>query len=471
MIEVIRRRRHQAAGKMPSSIDKHKQSYSLGGWLTPPKALVLGFAAIIAVGTMLLSLPAASADGESLDTIDALFTATSALCVTGLTVVDTGTHFSLFGHVVILIFLQTGGVGFITMAVVISVFIGRRVGLRERLLVQEALGQVKIQGMVRLALYILGVALLAEAIGFLLLWARWQADLGAGRAAWFAVFHSVSAFVNAGFDLFAQEGQSSLHGYRGDLLVNGVVGGLIFLGSLGVPVLNEVVNWRRTRRFTLHALLVLSVSALLFFGGGLLILLTELDSPFFVERLSWGERLLVSFFHSASARTGGFSTVPLVEMSAAAWLVLMMLMFIGASTASMGGGVKVNVVGALMVTLWSVGRGREESEAFGRTIPRETIYKALAVVIGAVVFVMVVTIALNISEALDPLHLMFEVISAFGTVGYSLGVTPHLTATGKLLIVVTMFVGRLGPLTLIAALARLQAAQHLRYPEEKIMIG
>ena len=440
-------------------------------WLTPSKALVLGFAAIIAVGTLLLRLPIASATGEPLSFVDALFTATSALCVTGLTVVDTGTTFSLFGHIVILIFLQVGGVGFVTMVVVISVVIGRRVGLRERLLLQEALGHIKFQGMVRLALYILGVALLAETVGFLLLWSRWQADLGIGRGAWFAIFHSVSAFVNAGFDLFGQEGQSSLQGYRGDVLVNVVIAGLIFLGSLGVPVLNELINWRRTRRFTLHTLLVLSMSGLLFFGGGVLLLLTELNAASLMAQLPWGERILVSFFHSASARTGGFSTVALVEMGDSVWFVLMMLMFIGASTASMGGGVKVNVLGALVFTVWSVGRGREEGEAFGRTIPRETIYKALAVVIGAVVFVMLMTIALTISEQLDPLHLMFEVISAFGTVGYSLGVTPHLSPIGKVVVIVTMFVGRLGPLTLIAALARMPTAQHVRYPEEKIMIG
>jgi trk system potassium uptake protein len=450
---------------------RHKQPHESPSWLTPPKALVLGFIAIIAVGTVLLSLPAASADGQPLHWLDALFTATSALCVTGLAVVDTGTRFSLFGHVVILIYLQIGGVGFITMAVVISVFIGRRVGLRERLLLQEALGQVKVQGMVRLALYILGLALLAETLGFLLLWARWQVDFGVGQAAWYALFHSVSAFVNAGFDIFGQQGQASLQGYRGDVLVNVVVGGLIFLGSLGVPVLNEIINWRRNRRFTLHTLLVLSMSGILFFGGGLLLLLIELNSPYFVEQLPWGERLLVAFFHSASARTGGFSTVPLIELGASTWLVLMMLMFIGASTASMGGGVKVNVLGALVFTMWSVGRGREESEAFGRTIPRETVYKALGIVLGAATYVMLVTILLTISEPMDPLYLMFEVISAFGTVGYSLGVTPDLSAAGKWMIIVTMFVGRLGPLTLIAALARTPSPQHVRYPEEKIMIG
>jgi trk system potassium uptake protein len=451
--------------------NKYKQHSFSNSWLTPPKALVLGFIGIIIIGTVLLSLPAAAADRQPLDLIDALFTATSALCVTGLTVVDTGTRFSLFGQIVILIYLQIGGVGFITMAVVISVFIGRRVGLRERILMQEALGQVKIQGMVRLALYILGVALIAELFGFILLWYRWQPDLGVERAAWFALFHSVSAFVNAGFDLFGQQGQSSLQGYRGDVLVNVVIGGLIFLGSLGVPVLNEITHWKRTHRFTLHTLLVLTISGILFFGGGLLLVLTELTATSFMDQLPWGERILVAFFHSASARTGGFSTVPLLEMSASAWFLLMILMFIGASTASMGGGVKVNVLGALLFTMWSVGRGREESEAFGRTIPRETVYKALGVLLGAAAFVMVMTIAVNISEAMDPLHLMFEVTSAFGTVGYSLGVTPELSVTGKLLIAFTMFVGRLGPLTLIAALARMPTAQHVRYPEEKIMIG
>lgn len=456
----------------PSKQKSYPNPFSVSSnWLTPSKVLVLGFIAIIAIGTFLLSLPIASADDQPLPFLDALFTATSALCVTGLTVVDTGTRFSLFGHVVILIYLQIGGVGFVTMAVVISVVIGRRVGLRERLLLQEALGHVKIQGMVRLALYILGVALFAETVGFILLWSRWQAELGVGRAAWFAVFHSVSAFVNAGFDLFGQQGQSSLQGYRSDLLVNLVIAGLIFLGSLGVPVLNELINWKRTHRFSLHTLLVLSMSGILLFGGGLLLFLTELNPDSAVAQLPWGERLLVSFFHSASARTGGFSTIALVDLGDSAWFVLMMLMFIGAATASMGGGVKVNVLGALVFTLWSVGRGREEGEAFGRTIPRETIYKALAVVIGATTFVMAMTIAMTISEQLDPLHLMFEIISAFGTVGYSLGVTPHLSPIGKLLVVVTMFVGRLGPLTLIAALARTPSAQHLRYPEEKIMIG
>lgn len=440
-------------------------------WLTPPKALVLGFVVIIALGTLLLSLPIAVADGKRLALVDALFTATSALCVTGLTVVETGTRFSVFGQVVILGLLQVGGVGFITMAVVISVLIGRRVGLRERLLVQESLGQVKMQGMVRLALYILGMALVAEAVGFVLLWSRWQADLGPGQAAWFAAFHSVSAFVNAGFDLFAQRGQASLEAYRTDVLVNLVVAGLIFLGSLGLPVLNEIVHWRHTRRFSVHSHLVLIGSGLLLIVGAGLLMLTEFEAHSPMAQMPWGERLLVAVFHSASARTGGFSTVPLVDMSAAAWLVLMPLMFVGASTASMGGGVKVNVVGALIATLWSVARGREDVEVFERTIPRETIYKALAVMIGAATFVMVMTIALTFSERLDPLHLMFEVISAFGTVGYSLGVTSQLSSVGKLLVVITMFVGRLGPLTLIAALARQPAARYVRYPEEKILIG
>ena len=441
-------------------------------WLTPPKALILGIALMIVMGTFLLSLPAATADGTPLHWLDALFTATSALCVTGLSVVDTGTHFSLFGQIIMLILIQVGGVGFVTMAVVISVLIGRRVGLRERLLVQESLGQVTFQGMVRLALYTFLLALAAELAGMILLWARWQTDLGPARALWFAIFHSVSAFTNAGFDLFGAVGESSLQGYRGDLLVNAVIAGLIVLGSLGLPVLNEIMRWYRTRRFSLHASLVLVTSSLLLAGGAILLFFTKISPASSLPQLTFGERVLVSLFQSASARTGGLTTIPLVDMNPAAWFVIMALMFIGAATASMGGGVKVNVLGALLSTLWSVARGRNEIKAFGRTIPRETVYKALAVMMGSATFVMVMTIALNMSESLDPLFLMFEVVSAFGTVGFSLGVTPQLSDTGKILIAITMFVGRLGPLTLIAAIARQQqTVQLIRYPEEKILIG
>lgn len=441
-------------------------------WLTPPKALILGIALMIGIGTFLLSLPAATADGAPLHWLDALFTATSAMCVTGLTVVDTGTHFSLFGQLILLILIQVGGVGFVTMAVVISVLVGRRVGLRERLLVQESLGQVKFQGMVRLALYTFLLALVAELAGMVMLWVHWQADLGPTRALWFATFHSVSAFTNAGFDLFGAVGESSLHAYRGDLLVNAVIGGLIVLGSLGLPVLDEIIRWYRIRRFSLHSTLVLVTSSLLLAGGAILLFFTKISPESPLAQMTFGERVLASLFQSASARTGGFSTIPLVEMNPAAWFVIMALMFIGAATASMGGGVKVNVLGALLATLWSVARGREEVRAFDRTIPRETVYKVLAVMIGATTFVMVMTIALNMSESLDPLFLMFEVVSAFGTVGFSLGVTPHLSDTGKILIVITMFVGRLGPLTLIAAIARRQKTiQLIRYPEEKILVG
>lgn len=440
-------------------------------WLTPPKILVLGFILIIGVGTLLLKLPVSVVDGREISWIDALFTATSAACVTGLSVVDTGTRFTLFGQVVILFLIQIGGIGFVTMAVVISVLIGRRVGLYERLLVKETLGQIKVQGMVRLTLYIASVALAAEALGAVLLWLRWQSDLGAIRAAWYAVFHSVAAFANAGFDLFGAQGQISLSGYRQDVLVNVVIGVLIIMGSLGIPVLDELIRWHKTRRFSVHAMLVLTLSIFLLVGGTLLMFITETESRSPVGQLPWGERLLVTAFQSASARTGGFSTVALTDMSAAAWFVLMALMFAGAATASMGGGIKTNVLGVLLATLWSVGRGREEVEAFGRTIPRETVLKALAIMFSAATFVMVITILLTITEKLPPLHLLFETVSAFGTVGYSLGITSSLSVPGKVLIVITMFAGRLGMLTMIAALARQSSAHLRRYPEEKVLIG
>lgn len=449
----------------------HGVNQSWTRWLTPPKVLVLGFAFIIALGTVLLRLPIATADGRPLDWLDALFTATSAACVTGLAVVDTGTRFSFFGQAVILLLIQMGGIGFMTMAVVISVLIGRRVSLFERLLVKESLGQIKVQGMVRLALYITSVALAAEAIGAIWLWINWQSDLGPLRSVWFAIFHSVSAFANAGFDLFGSVGQVSISGYRADVMVNVVIGGLIILGSLGMPVLDDLLRWPKTRRLSVYSMLVLTISILLLVGGTLVLFITETESRSPVGQLPWGERLLVSAFHATSARTGGYSTVNLIDMSAAGWFVLMALMFTGAATASMGGGIKVNVLGVLLMTLWSVAKGREDVVAFGRTIPRETIYKALTIMFSSATFVMLITILLTITEHLPPHHLLFETVSAFGTVGLSLGVTPNLSVVGKLLIVITMFAGRLGVLTMIAALARQPSAQLRHYPEEKILIG
>jgi trk system potassium uptake protein len=429
------------------------------------------FLAMISLGTVLLSLPAAGAGGQPVHWVDALFTATSAVCVTGLTVVETGTRFSTFGHVVIIGLAEAGGIGFVSMAVLISVLVGRRVTLRERLLVQESLGQVKVQGMVRLVLHILALTLTAQAIGALLLWLRWQEDLGLARAAWFAVFHSISAFTNAGFDLFAQLGQDSLQGYRSDVLVTVVVGVLIVLGSLGLPVLDELARWPQTRRFSLHAQLVLVVSGALLVGGAILLLITESETHTLLGELPWGERILVAVFHSISARTGGLTTVPLAGLSSGGLLVLMALMFVGAATASMGGGIKVNVLGALLATLWSVARGRDEVEAFGRTIPRETIYKALAVLMGSATLVMVMTIVVVTLEGSEPLPLMFEIVSAVGTVGYSLGASAQMSPAGKLVVALTILIGRIGPLTMIAALARPPSLQHVRYPDEKILIG
>ncbi|MEN4012733.1 MAG: potassium transporter TrkG [Bellilinea sp.] len=419
---------------------------------------------------MLMS-SAASANGDPVHWLDALFTATSAVSVTGLSVLDISTRFSFFGQLIILILIQVGGIGYVTMAIVISVLIGRKVGLRERLMVFESLGQVKLQGMVRLALYTFMVAISVEAIGALILWIHWQSSLGPQEAVWYAIFHSVAAFANAGFDLFGQKGQLSLQAYRTDLLVNIVIGGLIVIGSLGLPVLDEIVRWRRTRRFSIHTKLVLTMTGLLLVFGALVILFIETESRSPVGLLPWHERVLVSFFHSASARTGGYSTISLTDMSPASWLVLMALMFSGAATASMGGGIKINVLGILLVTLWSIVRGREDVEIFNRTIPRETIYKALAVLLSAATYIMLITILIVKFEDGEPLHLMFEVVSAFGTVGYSMGVTPHLSTVGKFLIILTMIVGRVGPLTFLASIAGDSTRQVQRYPEEKILIG
>lgn len=438
--------------------------------LSPSQVLVFGFGLIIGVGAALLSLPAAS-NGKRLSPVDALFTATSAVCVTGLTVVDTGTFFSPLGQGVILALVQVGGVGFITMAVAISALIGRRVGLRGWLLMQEAMGHPWVQGMACLALRVLGAAMAFEGIGAVLLFLRWLPKLGVGRAAWFAVFHSVTAFANASFDLFGQLGGSGLSAHRADPWVNAVVGGLMVLGGLGITVLNELWRWPPSRRFSLHTRLVLVVSGALLLGGTLALFAAESEAGTPMGKLPPGERLMAAAFHSASARTCGFTTLPLAELSGAGKLALLVLMFIGASSASMGGGVKTNTIGAILAALWSMAKGRDEAEAFGRTIPKETVYKALAVISGAAVWIGAASFVLAISESQELTALVFETVSAFSTVGYSLGATPRLTPLGRLVIAATMFVGRLGPLTVVAALARRWRPMPTRYPEEKILIG
>ncbi|QNB44925.1 Trk family potassium uptake protein [Thermanaerosceptrum fracticalcis] len=453
-----------------NNYSQEKKPQRKGEFLTPSRILVLGFALLILIGALLLTLPVATLNGQGLNFLDALFTATSAVCVTGLVVVDTGTYFTTFGQVVILLLIQVGGLGFMTFATLFAIILGRKITLKERLLLQEALNQVSLEGIVRLAKYVIQISFVIEVLGALILTMRWSTDLGWGKALYFGVFHAISAFNNAGFDLFGNF--SSLTRYQGDITTNLTIMFLIITGGIGFAVLSDAyVN--RGRKFTLHSRAVLKVSGVLILLGALFIFALEYTNPKTLGSLDPVAKVLASFFQSVTPRTAGFNTVNLPDLRDTTVLVIIVLMFIGASPGSTGGGIKTTTLLAIILSVSSTFKGYCHVTLEERTLPKDIIQKAVAMTFTAMLLVLTVTGLLTITEEADVLTLLFEVTSAFGTVGLSLGITPNLSSLGRLAIIFTMFCGRVGPLTLAFALAQKRALvmNQIKYPEERIIIG
>lgn len=437
--------------------------------LTPYQILVSGFAGLILLGALILCLPQASASGEPLGFVDALFTATSAVCVTGLVVVDTGTRFSLFGQLVIIFLIQAGGLGFMTMATLMAILIGKRINLRERLIMQEAMNQLSVAGVVRLTKYIVKTTLVIEFIGGTILAVRWYLDYGP-KGIYYGYWHAVSSFCNAGFDLFGE--YRSLTGYVDDLTVNLVISGLIILGGIGFTVMADVWENRRFSRFSLHTRLVLAVTAFLIVFGTLVILALEWNNPKTLEPLSWHGKLLSSYFQSVTPRTAGYNTLNIGDLGNATIFFIIILMFIGASPGSTGGGIKTTTAGVLMAAIWTMFRGREDVEFFNRRIEKAIVYKSFVLTAVAAILVVFITMMLCVHEWDIPfLNLLFDVVSAFGTVGLTTGITPQLTVPSKLWLILTMFAGRVGPVTLALALAMRQRRAMVQYPAGKVIIG
>jgi trk system potassium uptake protein TrkH len=437
--------------------------------LAPPQILVLGFGSIILIGALLLSLPISNTTGESLPFIDALFTATSATCVTGLVVVDTGTFFSTFGQIVIIILIQVGGLGFMTMATMFALVLKRRISLRDRLLLQEAMNQNTMEGIVRLIRKVLLFSLVIEGAGAILLTIRFVFDMPFGKALYFGIWHAISMFNNAGFDLFGDF--RSLTGYVYDPLVNIVVMFLIVSGGIGFIVLSDIVDFRRKRRLSLHSKVVLSMSAFLIIFGAIIIFIFEFTNPRTLGSLNWGGKILSSFFQSVTPRTAGANTLVLGDMRQASQFFMVILMFIGASPGSTGGGIKTTtftiIIGAVIAML----RGRDDIVMFRYRLAQERIFKALTVTLLSLLLVITVVMVLSTTEDSSFLMILYETTSAFGTVGLSMGLTSQLSFTGKILISLTMFAGRLGLITLAYALGPKKGKELYRHPEGKIIIG
>jgi trk system potassium uptake protein TrkH len=440
--------------------------------LKPAQILVIGFAVTILVGTFLLMLPISTQVGHTTAFIDALFTSTSAVCVTGLVVVDTGTYWSVFGKTVILVLIQIGGLGFMTMTTMGAILLGKKIGLKNRLLMQEALNQFSISGVIRLTRNIVLMTFFFETVGAIFLSIRFIPQMGAKNGIYYAIFHSVSAFCNAGFDIMGNG--VSLVNYATDPLVMLVVSALIIIGGLGFAVLADLTRTQTFKRLTLHSKVVLTMTGLLLVVGFVGIFGLEFTNPQTIGNFSLPGKLLASFFHSVTPRTAGFNSLPMAEMNTSTKLLTMMLMFIGGSPSSTAGGIKTTTFAIVLLSIASVFSGKEDIEFSRRRISRQNVDRGLAIFLVSILWVSFMLLALIVAEPNFSFEtLAFEAISAFGTVGLSLGITSLLSAAGKFIIILLMFFGRVGPLTIVFAISnRSQSSKSLiRYPEGKVIVG
>lgn len=436
--------------------------------VSPAKILVGGFALIILIGAILLSLPISSRTGR-LPFLDALFTSTSAVCVTGLVVVDTGTYFTRFGQTVIMFLIQIGGLGIMTAATVVFILLGKKITLRERLVIQEALNQISMQGLVKLVNTVVLMTLGVEALGALLLSTRFVPVYGWSTGLFYSVFHAVSAFCNAGFDLIGD--YRSLTPFSTDPVVVLTIAFLFILGGLGFTVIMEIHQRRRFSRLTLHAKMVLGITLLLLVVGTVVIFALEYNNTATLGQYSLPGKIMNAFFTAATPRTAGFNTVDTGQLFPYTLFFMIALMFIGASPASTGGGIKTTTFGALVVAVVSTIRGKEDPLIFNKQLPVEILRRSLSIAMISLALVFTVAFTLMITEGGTLINMLFEATSAFGTVGLSTGVTTQLSSIGRVVIIVTMFAGRVGPLTLVFALARRMQKSPVQHLAERIMIG
>jgi len=431
--------------------------------------IAIGFLLIIIIGGLLLSLPIASREGVATPIVDSLYTATSATCVTGLVIYDTYTHWSMFGQLVILVLLQIGGLGFMTVATLFSIFLGRKIGLRERELLRESVNTMYVGGIVRLVRNILLATFIFEGLGALLLCFRFCPQMGWGEGIYYAIFHSISAFCNAGFDLMGRFGEfSSLTAYAGDGLVNTVMMALIIIGGLGFFCWEDIrTNKFKFRKYRLHTKIVLVTSACLIIIPALAIFLIDQS----LQEMANGTALMASFFQSVTARTAGFNTVDISALSGASVFLLMALMIIGGSPGSTSGGIKTTTFATLVMTSFAVVKGRTSLWAFRRHLDDAIIRRSVAVLFIYMALACISAVVLGAAEDFPLTKIFFEIISAMGTVGLTLGITPELSDFGKIWMALLMYFGRVGVLSIILTFVRPPVATTIQYPSEKILIG
>jgi trk system potassium uptake protein len=444
--------------------------------MTVSRSICLGFIAVILTGTLLLMMPVATTSGLWNDPIVALFTATSAVCVTGHIVVDTATYFSRTGQAIIMLLIQVGGLGYMTVTTFLLLLLGRRFGLRDKIAIQEALDRRSLQGSTQILQSIIATTLLFELTGaFILLWV-FVPDVGWAKGLWFAVFHSVSAWNNAGFALFSD----NLVGYQGSLVLNLVITGLIIFGGIGYEVIFELYLLCRERLLrqklrtvrSLNFRVAVSTTLFLLLSGTLAIWLIEIRNSKTLGTLALPQQLLAAWFQSVTSRTAGFNTIDVGQMTKAGLFITIGLMLVGGSPGGTAGGIKTTTVRVLTSCTKAILQGKESVNIYQRQVPLSMILKAVGVTVASFATVIVATICIAIADPdLDFIRILFEVASAFATVGLSTGITAGLTAGSKLVLVATMYIGRVGILLLIGSLLGDPKPFVVQYPEESLLVG
>ena len=441
--------------------------------LSPARIILLGFALLILTGALLLTLPIATRDGQGAPFLDALFTATSATCVTGLVVQDTSLYWTVFGQAVIILLIQIGGMGVVTAAVTLSMLAGRRIGLKQRWVMQESISAPQVGGIVRRTRFIVAATFRMEGMGALLLALRFWPEMGL-RGIWYAVFHSISSFCNAGFDLMGAEAGTpfvSLTGYADDPLVTLTVAGLIALGGIGFITWGDVREHKwHVRAYCLQTKLVLTVTALLILLPTLFFLFYEFQLPQW-QSLTGKEKVLGALFQSVTPRTAGYNTVDLTLLSGPSQMIITMLMLIGASPGSTAGGFKVTTLAVFFLAAKSVFLKKESLQSFGRRLPVDTLRSAAAIFLMYLGLFLLGGTAISCMEGVSLSAALFETASAIGTVGLTLGITPDLGAASQLILIFLMYFGRVGGLTLVYAVLPDSGTVPSQLPQERISVG
>ena len=444
--------------------------------MTIARTICLGFLVLIVIGTILLMMPFATASGNWNNFIVALFTSTSAVCVTGLAVVDTGSDFSFWGQLTILFLIQIGGLGYMMTTTFLILLLGRKFDLRQKFAIQESFDRPFLQGSNNLVRSIIATTMIFEITGIFLLLNTFVREFGWSTGLWYSIFHSISAWNNAGFSLFSD----SLVGYRSSWSINIIIPALVIFGGIGYQVIIEMYLWLvnkikgKSERFcfSLNFKVVVSTTVLLLIVGTIAFFLTELHNPFTLANLSFKDKFLAAWFQSMSTRTAGFNSIDLGNMTTAGLFITMGFMFIGASPSGTGGGIKTTTFRILYNSTKSVLKGKNEVVLYQREVPSTLILKAVAVVFGTAASIVLVTIVIaSIDSEFEFLPILFEVISAFATVGLSTGITSSFAVGSKIVLVFAMYAGRVSILILIAAIIGDSSPSNLQYPEENLLVG